>query len=156
MCLNHSVDSGLRHSFPVFIFELVLSLDLGGNNFGQGKCEDSLVLGQEEHDPEVAELAVGNFPFFGIEIPSVAASDTSSNFFVCEGRGPLFLGGKTSATDCFLKHVLDYTIFNRQLFALDVFPKFNERDFIVVVLIHSIAESDDALFGNLHRHRPLL
>lgn len=148
--------SALHHGFAVFFFEFVLGLDLVGHNLGQGKREDSLVLGQQEHDPEVAELAVNDFPLLGLPVPAVAAADAGSNLFVAEGRCALLLRCESSSADSFFVHFVEHAVLDGQLFLFDVILQLTKRDLIVIVLVHRVAKSSDALFGNLHRHRPLL
>ena len=157
MSLTHSVGKGvLRHGFLVFIFEFVLSLDLVGDHFGHGECEDPLVLGHEERDPVVAELAVLNFPLFRTLVPFVAASDAGSNLLMCQWRILLLLINFASPLGSFVKHLLHNCVTYRQLLLSNVVAQLIEREPIIVILIYCVTQLNDTFFRNLHGVGPLL
>ncbi len=82
---------------PELILNLVLCLDLGGHEFGEGQREYLWLHGEQQDDPIVAEGSVLDLPLLQLTIPLVSATHCSRDLFMGQWSTHLLLTYEAAA-----------------------------------------------------------
>ena len=139
------------NAFHGLLLLLVLSHDLGGDNFGNGHSEDSVADRLQHDDPIVPASAIGHLPIFGLRIPTVAATDSCLNLIESDRDITFVFMNDCALYDDFREHLFDYVRLQRQSMSLSIAVKLLQANAIIHILVAGSEEGSYDVMWDLQR-----